>query len=258
MSFDPALPQALVEGMWEEPYALVGDSQSLPKKGRRQTRRGERTAVRAQVENKSFVIKYYSEQSWRHLLKRMVQPSRAAACCRWTWRLIDAGVPTPPPRMYREERFGPLGGYSYLIYEFIEGRTLLSTLLDHSPSAEMVESLAWQFAEIWRCFGESRYSHSDVHMANFIVDLSGKLWVIDLDKARYHRRDRTMAIARRHGLIKFMTGLRHHFELAQVFASHLQVDVRQYHNQPHPRRKKLPPAAVAPAPMPGANRRRAA
>jgi hypothetical protein len=40
---------------------------------------------------------------------------------------------------------------------------------------------------MWRRLKELRVSLGDTNLSNFIVSPVGQLWVIDLDKARFHR-----------------------------------------------------------------------
>lgn len=216
--------------MWRSPDGVIDGAEQLPRKNQ------QRMTVRAAWEGQQLVVKRYDERNFWGRMAHSVQPSRASQCWHWTQRLIDAGVPTPQPLMVLEDRLGPLRLRSYLAYQYVSGRTLRRTLLETPPRAALVESLAWQMAELWRLLGATRYSHSDANLSNFVVDPSGRLWVIDLDKMRYHWRDASLAAARHAGLVKFMRGLGDNFELAQAFASHLQVDVRQYFNQPRGRR----------------------
>lgn len=232
MRYDTALPGEFVQSMWQAPDAVIDDSEQLPRKN------DQRMTVRAACDGQWFVVKRYDERNLWNQMARSVRPSRASQCWHWTRRLIDAGLPTPQPLMVLEDRLGPLRRRSYLTYQYVAGRTLRRTLLETQPHAALVESLAWQMAELWRLLGATRYSHSDANLSNFVVDPNGRLWVIDLDKMQYHWRDATLVAARHAGLVKFMRGLGDNLALAQAFASHLQVDVGQYFNQPRVRRER--------------------
>ncbi len=177
----PHPPGELVELLWNAPDELVEMGKPLVRK------RCVRATVLVRIGNRDYVVKRWVERSWRHALKQLVLPSRAARCWRDTLSLLKHGVSTPSPVAYREDRFGPFRGTSYYVYSYVPGRTLRDAH-DASPSSGKLESdLASQAVRMWRQMGGARVSLSDPSLLNFIVDPTGRLWAIDLDKLRHHR-----------------------------------------------------------------------
>lgn len=175
------LPHDLTETLWNRPQSLVAMGEPL-------RAQGVRCTVRLCWGGQDYVLKYYREPSWRHTVKRAVQPSRASLTWNVMHKLADAGIATPRPVACFENRFGPLRRDSYLIYPYLEGRTLRTCLLgDPDDAHTMAESLWRQLGELWQRLAQLRASLADTNMGNFIVCPAGRLWVIDLDKARFHR-----------------------------------------------------------------------
>jgi hypothetical protein len=186
--FAATLPEELIAALWVDPCALVTGGTTLQARGVRRT-------VCLEWASQRYVLKHYVEQSWRHAMKGSVMRSRAWAAWRTSHRLADAGVRTPRPVAYVENRWGPLRRDSFLLYPYIPGRTLQACLAGEAPALE-----CWQFERLWQRLGKLwrhmrrlRVSLADANVGNFIVDAHGKLWVIDLDKARFYRRGSSAA-----------------------------------------------------------------
>ncbi len=202
MQYDARLPQPLVESLWSDPDRFIDDGRVLVCKP------GVRTSVRFSYEQEAFVLKRYQARTWRHAAKDAFLPSRARACWLVTHLLIEAGVATPRPVVYLEDRFGPLRGRSFLMYEFVAGVTLRERLTAGPLSRAMVDGLARQFDALWQTLRTVRVSHCDMNAGNFVVDSDDRLWMIDLDKMGRHRRDRALDRARTFSLAQFLKGMR--------------------------------------------------
>jgi predicted Ser/Thr protein kinase len=73
------------------------------------------------------------------------------------------------------------------MYEYVEGTTLRSYLKRKAKHPRpLTENLACQIRELWQRLVDLQASLDDTHTGNFIVCPAGRLWVIDLDKARFH------------------------------------------------------------------------
>ena len=171
----------LIESLWSDPSALVDSGDPLVNKKR------VRTIVRLEDSDQSIVIKRYVERSFRHLLKQMIQQSRAARCWNDTLYLLENGFPTPLPIAYREERFGPFRGPSFYVYQFQSGQTLLERCR-HLENQRLLRDYVSQLVNIWQLQRRLSVSLHDANPGNFIVDAAGKIWVIDLDKLRHEKR----------------------------------------------------------------------
>jgi len=191
--FDAGLPADLAERLWHEPQSLVALGEPLRANKARHT-------VLLSWQSQQFVLKHYNEHTWRHALKQCVSPSRAWSTWSTTHRLVAAGVATPRPVACVENRWGVLRRDSFLMYPYVEGQTLRKCLLaekrQHPTNAEHL----WrQLSDLWRRLGQLRVSLADTNAGNFIIGPNGQLWVIDLDKARFHRVALVAAMQRNRG-----------------------------------------------------------
>jgi hypothetical protein len=178
---DRGLPSEMVEALWETPDSVVALGEPLRKVGARST-------VKLQWSGQSYVLKHYVEPTLRHALKQNVSQSRAKATWLAAHRLADAGIATPRPVAFVEKRFGPFRGESYLLYPYVEGQTLRAFLGDEKRlSMPLLSPIREQLVEFWNCLKRLQVSLADTNLKNFIVGDAQRLWVIDLDKARFHR-----------------------------------------------------------------------
>jgi hypothetical protein len=176
-----ALPDSLVAALWTNPKSLVERGDTLQAKGARKT-------VRLDWESHSYVLKHYVEPTRRHALKQLVLPSRAWKTWEFTHRLANAGVATPRPAACVENRIGLLRRDSFLLYPYIEGRTLRSCIAEDAKRSPTIRDRLWQqIHELWQQLLELRVSLGDTNLGNFIVSPAGQIWLIDLDKSRFHR-----------------------------------------------------------------------
>jgi hypothetical protein len=51
----------------------------------------------------------------------------------------------------------------------------------------MTDAIRDQLVEFWARLKQLRVSLADTNLKNFIVGKAGRLWVIDVDKVRFHR-----------------------------------------------------------------------
>ncbi len=178
MVYEPNAHLELIETLWREPDQLIDGGDRLVQK------RCVRTTVKWVTGEENYVIKRHLERSRRHQFKQFFSRSRAQRCWDDTWFLIDNGYPTPRPVAYVEDRFGPLRGNSWYVYQYVEGRTL-KDLATGLKNQRLLRRYIAQLADIWQVHARLGVSLSDGHPANFIVDATGKMWVIDLDKLQH-------------------------------------------------------------------------
>ena len=179
--FSASLSEDLVHALWTSPESLIDRGEPLRSGGARQT-------VRLRWNSQHFVLKHYVEPTRRHALKQTIQPSRAWATWAFTHRLADAGVTTPRPVACVENRWGLLRRDSFLMYPYIDGRTLRSYFAAEAKESPSLHERLWrQLNELWQRLLELRVSLGDTNLGNFIICPSGQLWLIDLDKSRFHR-----------------------------------------------------------------------
>lgn len=179
--YSATLPDDLVTALWTSPASLIDRGEPLRAKIARHT-------VRLVWNSQSYVLKRYQEPTWRHALKGTVQPARAWTTWKFTHRLADAGIATPRPVACIENRWGLLRRDSYLMYPYVEGRTLRSYFAADAKQSPSLRDRLWQqLHELWQRLLELQVSLGDTNLGNFIISPAGQLWLIDLDKSRFHR-----------------------------------------------------------------------
>ena len=73
------------------------------------------------------------------------------------------------------------------MYPFVPGRQLKSFFTRRAKTDPELRQRLWtQLEDLWRRFEQIHASLGDANLGNFIVAPDGRLWVIDLDKARIH------------------------------------------------------------------------
>jgi len=169
-----------------------------------------------------LTLKRYNLKGRLHTAIHLPLRSRA----QWSWlsgrRLVAAGVATPMPLACVEERqCGILRLRSYLLHEFVPGRSLLDLVQSDDVTGEPLADLAKQFARMWQTLGQLRAGHGDMKATNFIVDPHGKLWLIDLDGLRVYRSGALLRRERRIDLARFMRNWQDSPEAAAVFRARI-------------------------------------
>jgi (heptosyl)LPS beta-1,4-glucosyltransferase len=174
MQWDNGLPAELVEKLWNDPDAVLRQ-QTLQDKLRC-------TVARIDSQTSSFVWKRHTWGGIGRTLRRSLSSSTARRSWldgRFLWQL---GVPTPRPRAFLERRIGPLKSRSYLLTDYVPGTSLYRFMRFGSPSQATILHFARQVAAIWQRMDDVRIQHNDFQTENLLVDLQGKLWLIDLER----------------------------------------------------------------------------
>ena len=189
LTVDRKLPEDIVALLWRSPRELATMGEPL-----RQV--GARCTVKLSWHDQTYVLKHYVEPTLRHSLKQNV--SRSRACTTWltAHKLADAGISTPRPVAFVENRLGPFRGDSYLLYPYVVGETLQSYLKNDENQQSLLTGIREQLVAFWSRLRQMRVSLADTNLKNFIVGDLQRLWVIDVDKVRFHRL--TYAAARQH------------------------------------------------------------
>jgi hypothetical protein len=181
MQWDASVPADLIEQLWSDPQALLAAGRVLQEKPRC-------LVVRINHAGGPLLLKEHNWGGPLRTLKKSFRRSPAKQCWLDGLFLHAAGVPTACPRAYLEFRVGSLAPRSYLLTDFIGGETLYRCLRYQQPSEKVALPLARQVAGIWQQLDEMNVSHNDLKTENFLVDPAGKVWLIDLEKMRRHRR----------------------------------------------------------------------
>jgi hypothetical protein len=86
------------------------------------------------------------------------------------------------------------------MYPYVEGRTLRSYFSNEARESRSVADDLWrQLAELWQQLEKLQVSLEDANTGNFIVCPAGRIWVIDLDRASFHRQAYTASRQQQRG-----------------------------------------------------------
>lgn len=138
------------------------------------------TVVLSELAGQAVVIKRYNMKNVWHWLRRCLRPSRA----RQSWLnanlLIYAGIATPQPLGFVEQRWLGLRHRAYFVSQPIQGRALL----DLTDAELQAADLQAQLKHLFNLLRLNHLVHGDMKANNLLVDADGKLWLIDLDALR--------------------------------------------------------------------------
>ena len=176
------------------------------------------TVVRLRLENLDLVVKRYNIKHLRHAVSRGFRPTRAYVSWRNAQRLKWWGVATPEPLAMIEKRIGGLRSTAWYISRHVAGRPALELLPELDPSGPELAFWLERFAELLQRLINLRLVHGDFKASNFLCAEDGRLYLLDLDAMRYHRRPDTAfrkAVARDHR--RLLANWRQHPDLEQAF-----------------------------------------
>jgi hypothetical protein len=177
MRWDPALSDDLAERLWDDPERVLALGTILQAKPRC-------TVVKLDGACGKFVLKRHRWGSFGRMLRRSFHQSTAEKCWLDGRFLHASGIPTQRPWASIDRRFGPLKYCSYVLTDYIPGTSLYRFLRYEKPGEEQIRELARQVAQIWQRLDTLRVQHNDFKTENFLIDPSGKLWLIDLERMR--------------------------------------------------------------------------
>lgn len=135
------------------------------------------TVFRSKLAGEKVVLKRYNIKNWQHFLSRCLRSSRARNSWLQANLLEYLGIPTAQPLGFVEKRIFGLRHTAYFMCRHIPGRTLLELKDKELQTPEILQQIQHLFSQLRR----HKISHGDLKATNFIVDPSGKLWLIDLD-----------------------------------------------------------------------------
>lgn len=138
------------------------------------------TVMLSTLEAQPVVIKRYNIKNFGHWLSRCLRPSRA----RTSWlnaNLLEyAGIATPQPLGFVEQRWLGLRRRAYFVSRQVVGQPLLAL-----SEAELCEpALLAQLKNLFVSLRQHRLVHGDMKANNLLVDTDGQLWLLDLDAMR--------------------------------------------------------------------------
>ncbi len=210
LEFVDDLPETLRERLVQDPDDLL-ESGTLLKSGNRCT------VAHLEFDGRAYVLKRYNLKDRLHTLAHALLPTRASRCWRFGRMLNAAGLASPRPLAFLEERFGPFRGRCYLLTEAIAAGWLHDYVRDPARTQEELSLCAGRFAHLWHGLGELRLTHGDAKAYNFLVDAPGRIWTIDLDAMQQHHTTGGFERARRRDRQRFFRDFHDRPDLATWF-----------------------------------------
>lgn len=138
------------------------------------------TVILSELARQPVVIKRYNMKNFWHWLRRCLRPSRA----RKSWlnaNLLEyAGILTPQPLGFVEQRWLGLRHEAYFVSRHVMGRSLLELSDDELLKPELQQ----QLRKIFVSLRQNQLIHGDMKASNLLVDAEGQVWLIDLDAMR--------------------------------------------------------------------------
>jgi tRNA A-37 threonylcarbamoyl transferase component Bud32 len=179
VTYDPAFEGHALRALAEEPDRWMAGADSRLLKHDCTT-----TVSSVASGDNHWVVKRYNTKNAWHWLRRSFQRSRASICWDAALRLLEAGVATPRPVAWAEQRLGPLKGRSYYVAQHLSGTPLADHLAARDDAA--VETVVAQVGKLFRNLRAAGLSHGDMKASNFLVH-GRQVFLLDLDAMRKHR-----------------------------------------------------------------------
>jgi tRNA A-37 threonylcarbamoyl transferase component Bud32 len=136
-------------------------------------------------QGRDVVVKQYKHVGWIHSLRHSLKGSRAQRAWRNGHHLLALGLSTPRPLAFINEYRGLLLWQSYLVTEYMEGRTLHAVLRDEGVPKDHKDRLVDQILGLIEQLQSHGISHGDMKHTNILCDRD-RVALTDLDGMRIH------------------------------------------------------------------------
>lgn len=140
---------------------------------------------RAKWEGKEIAIKRYNHKGLVHSLRHTIKGSRARRGWLHAHRLVMLDICTPKPLAFIERRKAGLLWNSYLVTEFVEGRSLHTFLCDGIVPQEQRLKTARRVVSLLDQMAENKITHGDLKHSNILIAEAGPV-LTDLDGMKVH------------------------------------------------------------------------
>ena len=213
-TLDPRYASALFDDISVDPDVAI--------RSRGRILKHDRTTTVALIEDGGarWVIKRYNTKNAWHGLRRTLRRSRASNCWTMTRLFQRAGITTPRPVAFVEQRWGPLRQKSYFISEYVQADNLLAWLLDGGHGAVEVERVKQGVVDVFRKLHAAGIVHGDMKATNLLV-ADHSITLLDLDAAIKPRNADEFARGYRKDRLRFLKNWRDSDELHGYFDNQL-------------------------------------
>ena len=136
--------------------------------------------------DQDVVVKRYNYKGIIHSVRHTIKRSRARRSWLHAHRLGLLGIPTPRPLAFIEKRSGPLLQSSFLITEYVPGRTLYDFLQDSSVSEQQRSKPIQELRSLLDKLAKNKITHGDLKFTNILITDNGPV-LTDLDSMKVHK-----------------------------------------------------------------------
>lgn len=136
-------------------------------------------------QGRDIVVKRYNHKGLIHSLRHTIKGSRARRGWLCAHRLTMLEIPTPKPLAFVERRKGPLIWSSYVVTEFVEGRSLHDFLHDDNAAQEQASKMVRRVVTLLDQMAEHNITHGDLKHSNILITETGPV-LTDLDGMKVH------------------------------------------------------------------------
>jgi tRNA A-37 threonylcarbamoyl transferase component Bud32 len=181
------------------------------------------TVKRIVVNGQKFIVKRYNIKNVLHLLRRLIQPTRAAISWTNANYLMHIGIKTAAPVALIEQRWGPFRGKAYFVMRELGGIDAREYFAQAQDINENLAERINNMVELLYCMHHNRISHGDMKATNFIISDS-TVQVIDLDAMKIHNKNTLFRKSWKRDMRRFSRNWHQHPDLARLFREQLDKE----------------------------------
>ena len=133
-----------------------------------------------------IVVKRYNHRGFTYSLRHTIKGCRARRCWHCANRLMELRIAAPQPFGYLEHRKMNLVWQSYLLVEYISGRTLSDLLKDNTIDNHQKTAIMEKVRHLINELGKHKITHGDLKHTNILVTDAGTI-LTDLDGMRVNK-----------------------------------------------------------------------
>ena len=156
--------------------------------------------------DKDVVIKRYNHKGFIHSLRHTIKRSRARRAWLHAHRLEMLEISTPKALAYIEQRKGLQIWKSYLVTQYVEGRSLYVFLRDDNIAQQQRSTIAQQVENMLDKLSKYRITHGDLKHSNILVTKNGPV-LTDLDGMKVHKWNWMCKMKRARDMVRFEDGM---------------------------------------------------
>lgn len=141
----------------------------------------KRTVATPTIGKSKFFIKRYNiKDGFDYFRKCPFRSSKAFRSLYYAQKFKEKGLLTPQPIALYEKRIGFLWTSTYLVFEYIEGKTLEDHFQNSNISHEEKEKIVHKLGSHLETFYQNKWVHRDLTLRNLFIR-ENQIFILDLD-----------------------------------------------------------------------------